>query len=95
MSVDKATLERVAYLARIKINNSEIDKMTEELNNIMKWIEELNEVDISDVEPMTGVSNMTLREREDKVTDGGYQDKIVSNAPEKIDTSFTVPKVIE
>ncbi|MAC40627.1 MAG: Asp-tRNA(Asn)/Glu-tRNA(Gln) amidotransferase GatCAB subunit C [Pelagibacterales bacterium] len=95
MSLDKATLERVAYLARIKINNSEIDKMTEELNNIMKWIEELNEVDISDVEPMTGVSNMTLREREDKVTDGGYQDKIVSNAPEKLDTSFTVPKVIE
>ena len=95
MSLDKSTLERVAYLARIKINNSEIDKMTEELNNIMKWIEELNEVDISDVEPMTGVSNMTLREREDKVTDGGYQDKIVSNAPEKIDTSFTVPKVIE
>ena len=95
MSLDKATLERVAYLARIKINNSEIDKMTEELNNIMKWIEELNEVDIINVEPMTGVSNMTLREREDKVTDGGYQDKIVSNAPEKIDTSFSVPKVIE
>ena len=95
MSLDKSTLERVAYLARIKINNSEIDKMTEELNNIMKWIEELNEVDISNVEPMTGVSNMTLREREDKVTDGGYHDKIVSNAPEKIDTSFSVPKVIE
>ena len=95
MSLDKSTLERVAYLARIKINNSEIDKMTEKLNNIMKWIEELNEVDISDVEPMTGVSNMTLREREDKVTDGGYQDKIVSNAPEKIDNSFSVPKVIE
>ena len=95
MSLDKATLERVAYLARIKINNSEIDKMTEELNNIMKWIEELNEVDITNVQPMTGVSNMILREREDKVTDGGYQDKIVSNAPEKIDNSFTVPKVIE
>ena len=95
MSLDKSTLERVAYLARIKINNSEIDKMTEELNNIMKWIEELNEVDITNVQPMTGVSNMTLREREDKVTDGGYQDKIVNNAPEKIDNSFTVPKVIE
>ena len=95
MSLDKSTLERVAYLARIKLNNSEIDKMTEELNNIMKWIEELNEVDITNVQPMTGVSNMNLREREDKVTDGGYQDKIVSNAPEKIDNSFTVPKVIE
>ena len=95
MSLDKSTLERVAYLARIKLNNSEVDKMTEELNNIMKWIEELNEVDISNVPPMTGVSNMILREREDKVTDGGYQDKIVNNAPEKIDNSFTVPKVIE
>ena len=95
MSLDKSTLERVAYLARIKLNNSEVDKMTEELNNIMKWIEELNEVDITNVPPMTGVSNMILREREDKVTDGGYQDKIVNNAPEKIDNSFTVPKVIE
>jgi len=95
MSLDKSTLERVAYLARIKINNSEIAKMTEELNNIMKWVEKLNEVDIEDVQPMTGVSNMTLREREDKVTDGGLEDKILSNAPEKIDGSFTVPKVIE
>ena len=95
MSLDKSTLERVAYLARIKINNSEIAKMTEELNNIMKWVEKLNEVDIEDVQPMTGVSSMTLREREDKVTDGGLEDKILSNAPEKIDGSFTVPKVIE
>ena len=95
MSLDKSTLKRVAYLARIKIDNSEIDKMTEELNNIMKWVEKLNEVDIEDVQPMTGVSNMTLREREDKVTDGGLEDKILSNAPEKIDGSFTVPKVIE
>ena len=95
MSLDKSTLERVAYLARIKIDNSEIDKMAEELNNIMKWVEKLNEVDIEDVQPMTGVSSMTLREREDRVTDGGLEDKILSNAPEKIDGSFTVPKVIE
>jgi aspartyl-tRNA(Asn)/glutamyl-tRNA(Gln) amidotransferase subunit C len=95
MSLDKTTLERVAYLARIKIDGSEINKMADELNNIMKWIEELNEVDIENVKPMTGVSNEYLREREDKVNDGGYSDKIVSNAPEKIDNSFTVPKVIE
>ena len=95
MSLDKTTLERVAYLARIKIDASEINKMTSELNNIMKWIEELNEVDIENVKPMTGVSNEYLREREDEVNDGGYSDKIVSNAPEKIDNSFTVPKVIE
>ena len=95
MSLDKTTLERVAYLARIKIDASEINKMTSELNNIMKWIEELNEVDVENVKPMTGVSNEYLREREDEVNDGGYSDKIVSNAPEKIDNSFAVPKVIE
>jgi len=95
MSLDKSTLERVAYLARIKIEDSEIEKMTTELNNIMKWIEELNEVDVNNVKPMTGVSNNSLREREDEVNDGGYSDEIVSNAPEKIDNSFTVPKVIE
>ena len=95
MSLDKSTLERVAYLARIKINDSEIEKITTELNNIMKWIEELNEVDIRNEKPMTGVSNESLREREDEVIDGGYSEKIVSNAPEKIDNSFIVPKVIE
>ena len=95
MSLDKSTLERVAYLARIKIEDSEINKMTTELNNIMKWIEELNEVDIENVSPMTGVSNESLRERQDMVNDGGYSDKIVSYAPEKIDYTFTVPKVIE
>ncbi len=95
MSLDKTTLERVAYLARIKIDASDLNKMISELNNIMKWIEELNEVDIENVKPMTGVSNEYLREREDEVNDGGYSDKIVSNAPENIDNSFTVPKVIE
>ena len=95
MSLDKTTLERVAYLARIKIDASDLNKMTSELNNIMKWIEELNEVDIENVKPMTGVSNEYLREREDEVNDGVYIDKIVSNAPENIDNSFTVPKVIE
>jgi aspartyl-tRNA(Asn)/glutamyl-tRNA(Gln) amidotransferase subunit C len=95
MSLDKSTLERVAYLARIKIEDSEIENITAELNNIMKWIEELNEVDVENTKPMTGVSNESLRERKDEVNDGGYSDKIVSNAPEKIDNSFTVPKVIE
>jgi len=95
MSLDKSTLERVAYLARIKIDDSEIEKMIAELNNIMKWIEELNEVEVENVKPMTGVSNEFLREREDQVKDGGYCEKIVSNAPEKINNSFTVPKVIE
>jgi len=95
MSLDKSTLERVAYLARIKINESEFDSITRELNNIMSWIEKLNEVDIDNIEPMTGVLNDALREREDVVNDGGYQDKVVKNSPEKIDNSFSVPKVIE
>jgi len=95
MSLDKSILERVAYLARIKINESEIDSITVELNNIMSWIEKLNEVDIDNVEPMTGVLNVKLRERNDEVNDGGYQDKVVKNSPEKIDNSFSVPKVIE
>ena len=95
MSLDKSILERVAYLARIKINESEIDSITVELNNIMSWIEKLNEVDIDNVEPMTGVLNVKLRERNDEVNDGGYQDKVVKNSTEKIDNSFSVPKVIE
>ena len=95
MSLDKSILERVAYLARIKINESEIDSITVELNNIMSWIEKLNEVDIYNVEPMTGVLNVKLRERNDEVNDGGYQDKVVKNSTEKIDNSFSVPKVIE
>ncbi len=95
MSIDKSTLERVAYLARIKINESDIDSIASELNNIMSWIEKLNEVDIDNIEPMTGVLNVPLREREDKVNDGGYHDKVVKNSPEKIGNSFSVPKVIE
>jgi len=95
MSLDKSTLERVAYLARIKINESEIDSMIGDLNNIMSWIEKLNEVNIENIEPMTGVLTVQLRERNDEVNDGGYQKEVVENSPEKIGNSFSVPKVIE
>ena len=95
MSLDKSTLERVANLARIKVNESESESLINELNNIMSWIEKLNEVDIENIEPMTGVSDMQLRERVDSVNDGGYQEKVVKNSPENIANSFSVPKVIE
>ena len=95
MSLDKSTLERVASLARIKINDSEIKIIGNDLNNIMKWIEQLNEVDIENVEPMTGVLTAHLRERKDEINDGGYQNKVVENSPENIGNSFSVPKVIE
>ena len=95
MSLDRATVIRIANLAKIHIDDSEIDILTRELSQILNWVEQLNEVDVKNVKPMTGVSGMSLREREDKVLDGGYADKIVKNSKEKKKNSFSVPKVIE
>lgn len=95
MSLDKATVIRIANLAKIHIDDSEIDIFTRELSQILNWVEQLNEVDVKNVKPMTGVSGMSLREREDEVLDGGYADKIVKNSKEKKKNSFSVPKVIE
>lgn len=95
MSLDRATVIRIANLAKIHIDDSEIDIFTKELSQILNWVEQLNEVDVKNVKPMTGVSGMSLREREDEVLDGGYADKIVKNSKEKKKNSFSVPKVIE
>ena len=95
MSLDRATVIRIANLAKIHIDDSEIDILTKELSQILNWVEQLNEVDVKNVKPMTGVSGMSLREREDEVLDGGYADKIVKNSKEKKKNSFSVPKVIE
>ncbi|PPR30562.1 MAG: Glutamyl-tRNA(Gln) amidotransferase subunit C [Alphaproteobacteria bacterium MarineAlpha9_Bin2] len=95
MSLDRATVIRIANLAKIHIDDSEIDILTRELSQILNWVEQLNEVDVKNVKPMTGVSGMSLREREDEVLDGGYADKIVKNSKEKKKNSFSVPKVIE
>ena len=95
MSLDRATVIRIANLAKIHIDDSEIDILTRELSQILNWVEQLNEVDVKNVKPMTGVSGMSLREREDEVLDGGYADKIVKNSKEKKENSFSVPKVIE
>lgn len=95
MSLDRATVIRIANLAKIHIDDSEIDIFTRELSQILNWVEQLNEVDVKNVKPMTGVSGMSLREREDEVLDGGYADKIVKNSKEKKENSFSVPKVIE
>ena len=95
MSLDRATVIRIANLAKIHIDDSEIDIFTRELSQILNWVEQLNEVDVKNIKPMTGVSGMSLREREDEVLDGGYADKIVKNSKEKKKNSFSVPKVIE
>lgn len=95
MSVDAATVKRIGRLARIRIEEDEVETYRNELNTILGFVEQLGEVDVSGVEPMTSVTPMTLRRREDKVTDGGYPDKIVSNAPLTEDNFFMVPKVVE
>ncbi len=95
MSVDAATVKRIGRLARIRIEEGEVETYQNELNAILGFVEQLGEVDVTGVEPMTPVTPMTLRRREDKVTDGGYPDKIVANAPLTEDNFFMVPKVVE
>ena len=95
MSVDAATVKRIGRLARIRIEEGEVEKYQDELNAILGFVEQLGEVNVEGVEPMTSVTPMQLRRREDKVTDGGYPDKIVKNAPLTEDNFFMVPKVVE
>jgi aspartyl-tRNA(Asn)/glutamyl-tRNA(Gln) amidotransferase subunit C len=95
MSVDQATVRRIARLARIRISDNEVPKLEGELNRILDWIELLGEVDTVNVEPMTSVVNMQMRKREDAVTDGGYPDRVTANAPQSDDNLFMVPKVVE
>ena len=95
MSVDAATVKRIGRLARIRIEESEVAKYQDELNAILGFVEQLDEVNVEGVEPMTSVTPMKLRRREDRVTDGGYPDKIVANAPLTEDSFFMVPKVVE
>jgi aspartyl-tRNA(Asn)/glutamyl-tRNA(Gln) amidotransferase subunit C len=95
MSVDQATVERVAKLARIAIIDEDAARLVPELNNILGWIEQLGEVDTSGVEPMTAVIANTLRLRDDVVTDGGVRDAVLANAPQAEHGFFTVPKVID
>jgi len=95
MSLDPATVRRIATLARIRVDQAELAQLQAELNGILGWIEQLNEVDVDGVEPLTGAVHMALKMREDVVTDGGYPDKILANAPERIGDFFAVPKVVE
>lgn len=95
MSVDQATVRRIARLARIRISDNEVPKLEGELNRILDWIELLGELDTADVEPMTSVVSMQMRKREDAVTDGGYPERVTANAPQSDDNFFMVPKVVE
>jgi aspartyl-tRNA(Asn)/glutamyl-tRNA(Gln) amidotransferase subunit C len=95
MSIDAATVKRIGRLARIRVEENEVEKYQGELNAMLGFVEQLNEVDVTGVEAMTSVTPMTLRRREDVIADGGYAEKIVANAPLSEDNFFMVPKVVE
>ncbi len=95
MSVDKATVARIANLARIKVEDERLEPMTNELNEILNWIEQLEEVDTDNVQPMTSAVETTLRWREDVVDDGNKRDEVLANAKDAAHGFFAVPKVIE
>ena len=95
MSVDLDTVKRVARLARIAVSDAQAQKMQGELNQILGFVEQLNEVDVEGVEPMTSVVEMEMKKRQDVVTDGAKAEDIVANAPLSEDGFFMVPKVVE
>lgn len=95
MSVDIKTVKRVARLSRIAVKDDEAERMARELNAILGFVEQLDEVNVDNVEPLTSVIPMSLRTREDVVTDGNKAAEIVANAPLSEDNFFLVPKVIE
>lgn len=95
MSVDAATVRHIAKLARIHVSDEEVAALAPELSNILGWVEQLQEVDVSGIEPMTAVIPNQLRLREDVVTAGGIRDEVLKNAPNAEHGFFAVPKVIE
>jgi aspartyl-tRNA(Asn)/glutamyl-tRNA(Gln) amidotransferase subunit C len=95
MSVDAATVRRIAHLARIAVAEDEVEHLRGELNAILAFVEQLSEVDVEGVEPMISVTPMTMIMREDEVTDGNIADQLMRNAPVTHGHYFVVPKVIE
>jgi aspartyl-tRNA(Asn)/glutamyl-tRNA(Gln) amidotransferase subunit C len=95
MSVDAATVRRIAHLARIAVAEDEVAHLQGELNAILAFVEQLSEVDCEGVEPMTSVMPMAMKQREDKVSDGGIAEDVLRNAPAREGSYFLVPKVVE
>jgi aspartyl-tRNA(Asn)/glutamyl-tRNA(Gln) amidotransferase subunit C len=95
MSVDADTVRRIAHLARIAVAEDEVEHLRDELNAMLAFVEQLGEVKVDGVEPMTSVTPMTMKKRADVVTDGGIAEDIVRNAPASDDNYFVVPKVVE
>jgi len=95
MSLDSATVRRIARLARIRVEEADVVRLQGELNGILGWIEQLSEVDVAGVTPLTGGAQIALRLRDDVVTDGNIPERILANAPDRVGAFFTVPKVVE
>ena len=95
MSLDKDTVRRIAFLARVRVPEDVLEPLVGELNKIIGWVEQLSEVDTEDVEPMTSVAEITLPLRTDKVTDGNYSNRVLANAPDNKGPFYAVPKVID
>ncbi len=95
MSVDADTVRRVAHLARVAVAEDEVEHLSGELNAILAFVDQLAQVDVEGVEPMTSVTPMVVKMRRDEVTDGGIADDIMANAPAREDHFFVVPKVVE
>ena len=95
MSLDKATVRRIASLARIEVADADLETAAGQLSGILNWIEQLKEVDTSSVAPMTGGTDLKLQWRKDTVNDGGLADQVLTNAPDRHEHFFAVPKVVE
>jgi aspartyl-tRNA(Asn)/glutamyl-tRNA(Gln) amidotransferase subunit C len=95
MSIDAATVRHIAHLARIAVEDGEVEHLRGEINAILAFVEQLSEVNVDGVEPMTSVTPMVMKKRQDEVADGGIADVIVANAPATQDHYFLVPKVVE
>ncbi len=95
MSLDPATVRRIARLARIHVDDAQLATLQGELNGILGWIEQLQEVDVDGIEPLAGAAHMALRLRADVVTDGGQRDAVLANAPDRAGAFYSVPKVVE
>ena len=95
MSVDAVTVRRIAHLARIAVEEGEVEHLRGELNAMLAFVEQLSEVNVEGVEPMTSVTPMAMKKRHDAVTDGGDVAAVLKNAPESADHFFLVPKVVE
>ena len=95
MSLNREDVRRISFLARIRIDDTELDSLSVELNNIIGWIEQLSEVDTDGVAPMTSVTDMKMAKRTDSVTDGDVLEKVLTNAPDRVGDFYAVPKVVE